>query len=122
MAMASAPPVTPMPHCLDCRSFLVVAFFVGVEDSTGDDLADPFSHLDWSDIRSRGRRGRLWELRASRWLCGWMLGRWRGLSCVLEVAVAVTVRVDLSWEKWWRCSGAIGGVVSGVELRVESSP
>ena len=25
MAIASAPPVTPMPHCLDCRSCLVVA-------------------------------------------------------------------------------------------------
>ena len=25
MAMASTPPVTPMPHCLDCKSFLVVA-------------------------------------------------------------------------------------------------
>ena len=39
MAMASAPPVTPMPHCLDCSSFSGCGGFVGVENPAGDDFA-----------------------------------------------------------------------------------
>ena len=64
MAMASAPPVTPIPHCLDWRSFLEVVLVLSASKMRlVMTFSEPFANLDGSDCLG----------------CGLFGGRWGGL-------------------------------------------
>ena len=127
IAMASTPPVKPMPNCLDCRSCLVVAVLsesrirrvitLRIHSPTWMGLTlgvDGVVLEVVSEGRACGGLGERW-LRCSLWSELW-------LSCVLKVAVAFTFLVQLGWKEGLVHGGRVGSRVSLCWLCVTSHP